>query len=320
MTPVDAPYLGVADAIEHRIRTGELGPGDLVPSARQITRDWHVAMATASKALGELRRRGLTRPVPGVGTQVAEVAPPERVEPESRRQAPPARTAPSRSDETAVTRDGILRAAMVIADAEGLGALSMRRIARDLGVATMSLYRHLPRKEDLVLAMVDLTFFERRPPARVGDWRVQLELSARQQWEHYRRHPWVAQVMSFTRPQALPHGMAHTEWALGAFDGLGLDAPVVLHATVTLFAYVRGMALNLEAQQRDEQDTGLSDDEWMQDQSPVLSAMMAGRFPRLTSIANRDLDLTLDSLFEFGLERLLDGYGALIADTAQPTA
>ncbi len=189
----------------------------------------------------------------------------------------------------------------------------MRRIATELGVATMSLYRLIPRKEDLVLAMADATFAEQRPSARVGDWRAQLELSAHVQWRHYRRHPWLPQVVSITRPQALPNGMAHTEWALGAFDGLGLDATTVLHAAITLFAYVRGMALSLEVQARDEQDTGLTDDEWMQVQEPALSALMAGRFPRLVRLTAGEVDMDLESLFEFGLQRLLDGYAELIA-------
>lgn len=321
-----APYLRIADAIELRIRAGELVSGDFVPSARQLIRDYGVAMATASKALAELRRRGVVRPVPGIGTVVA--APPVGNDgsevradaaalpspaPGSRPTASPAATTTSaHGDDVPLSRARIVAAAIAVADDEGLGALTMRRVASALGVATMSTYRHVAHKGELVLLMADAAFGEVRPPAGAPGWRDQLEASARAQWNAYRRHPWLAQVVSVTRPQAMPHGVAHTEAMLAAFEGIGLDAADILHATVTLVAYVRGVALNLEAQARDEQDSGVSDEEWMRGQEAVYAALSAGRFPHLARMTAKPVELDLESLFEFGLQRLLDGYADLV--------
>ncbi|KDN80949.1 GntR family transcriptional regulator [Kitasatospora cheerisanensis] len=74
-------YEEIAGELRQRIERGELRPGDRVPSTREITRRWNVAMATASKVLAELRGQGLVRAVPGIGTVVAEAAAPARPAP-----------------------------------------------------------------------------------------------------------------------------------------------------------------------------------------------------------------------------------------------
>ena len=148
-------------------------------------------------------------------------------------------------------------------------------------------------------------------------WRAQLELVARLQWALARRHPWLTRVISLTRPEPLPQGMRYTEWALRALDGVGLDANAMLHATVSLFGYVAGIAMNFESEAQAEQDTGLTDEEWLRARDPQLSGVLArGAFPTLSRIvAHPGVQLDLDSLFEFGLDRLLDGLAALIAGT-----
>src|SRR3954464_7038139 len=154
------PYRRIAAEIPARVRAGTLRPGDRVPSARQITRDWGVAIATATKALALLRDEGLTLPRPGVGTVVAAPA-----------------TATTKRGERELDRDRIVRAATAVADAEGMTQLSMRRVATALGVPTMSLYRHIPGKDDLILAMIDAAYGEIQLPAtRPAGWRAQLDL------------------------------------------------------------------------------------------------------------------------------------------------
>jgi DNA-binding transcriptional regulator YhcF (GntR family) len=285
----------VAD-IRRRIEAGELRAGDRVPSARQITREWGVAIATATKALAALRQQDLVRAVPGVGTVVQE---PRRVTRE-------------------LSRGPIVRAAIAIADAEGLGGVSMRRLATDLGVATMALYRHVRGKEDLVVLMADATFARMPPPATPPPgWRAQLEAIARLHWAGYARHPWLPTVISMTRPQVMPHGMAHTEWTLRALGDLGLPPNERMHAGLTLIGYVRGMAMSLESEARARQDTGLTDQEWMGTQDAAFAAVFAaGSYPVLVGLtAAGDVDLDLDSLFEFGLRTLLDGFAVRAART-----
>jgi len=150
-----------------------------------------------------------------------------------------------------------------------------------------------------------------RPP---NGWRAQLELSSRMQWRGFRRHPWLAQALSFTRPQLIPNGMRHTEWALRALDGLGLTIQEMMHIHMTLFSHVRGLALNLEAEAQAEQDSGLTSDEWMQTQEHGFRVIAGtGDFPLLTRLVNSEMELDLDQLFEFGLGRLLDGLEQYLA-------
>jgi DNA-binding transcriptional regulator YhcF (GntR family) len=307
----DRPSVRIVSEIRRRIASGQLRAGDRVPSTRQITQEWGVAIATATKALATLRQEGLVRAVPGVGTVVDTPSP---------MPAPPPR-APRRREareaEPELTQERVVRTAIGIADAEGLAALSMRRVAAELGIATMSLYRYVPGKDELVLLMADLVLGEHRlPEPPPAGWRAQLELSARLQWAGYRRHPWLAQVISMTRPQLLPNGVDHTEWALRAVDGLGLDPNAMLHAAVTMLGYVRGTAASLEPEAQAQQDTGITDEQWMESQGSAMAQLLAsGRFPTFARMmAGPGLDLDLDSLFEFGLRQLLDGLAMRLGD------
>ncbi|NRQ34952.1 GntR family transcriptional regulator [Nonomuraea sp. NN258] len=297
----DAPYLRIVEELRKRIATGELAAGDKLPSTRQITRDWGVAMATATKVLSRLQEEGLARAVPGVGTVVT-----------GRDQDPPARPPQD------LARQRIVRAAIQIADGEGLPAVSMRRLATELGVSAMSLYRHVAGKDELVHLMADAAYAGDPLPARPPrGWRAQVELSLRLQWRIYRRHPWLAQAISLTRPEFVPGGMAHTEWLLRAVHGLGLDPNAMLHVTVSLANFVRGTAASLEPEEQARTDTGLTDDEWIQTREPDLTALFAdGAYPTLAGVLmSPDLNLDLDSLFEFGLNRHLDGLAVLLART-----
>jgi hypothetical protein len=136
----------------------------------------------------------------------------------------------------------------------------------------------------------------------------------RLQWTLYRRHPWLARVLSLSRPQLIPSGMVHTEWALSAVDGLGLDASAMLHVCLTAVGFVRGIAIELEAEHEAEAETGLTTEEWLVSQEePMSRVIQSGRFPMLSRVsAEKDLVLTVDTLFEFGLPRLLDGLGVLL--------
>jgi AcrR family transcriptional regulator len=296
------PYRRIADEIRARIVDRELRPGDQVPSARGITREWGVALATATKVLATLNAEGVTRALPGRGTVVADPARPAQ---------PAGVSARARRDERDpdLTRERIVAAAIRVADAEGLAQLSMRRIATELGAAPMSLYRHVNGKDELLVSMMDCVLGEDPLPARPPKgWRAQLELSSRMQWQGFRRHPWLAPALSITRPQLIPNGMRHTEWALRALDGLSLTIQEMMHIHMTLFSHVRGLALNLEAEAQAEQDSGLTSDEWMQTQEHGFRVIAGtGDFPLLNRLVDSEMELDLDQLFEFGLACLLDG-------------
>ncbi len=281
-----APYLRIVGEIRDRIASGRLRPGDRVPSTRQITQQWGVAMATATKVISTLRDEGLVDTKPGAGTVV--------------------RSAQSRED---IGRDRIIRAGIALADAEGLGAVSMRRLATDLGVATMSLYRYVSSKDDLVVFMADTAFGEVAWPARpVAGWRPRLELAGRLMWTVCRRHPWVAEVLSMTRPRGTPQLLVYAEWVLSTLHALGLPMDDMMHIHLTLFGHVKAIALALSAEVRARQDTGIGNDEWMQQQETEFrAALTGGSFPTMEYITTLEWDQDLDRMFEYGLRMLLDG-------------
>jgi DNA-binding transcriptional regulator YhcF (GntR family) len=290
---VEPPYRQIVSDVRRRIEQGELRPGDRVPSARAITREWGVAIATATKAHAALREEGLTVARPGVGTVVAGPAP---------------------SNDLTLPR--IVAAAVTLADRDGLADLSMRRLAGDLGVATMSLYRHVPSRDDLLLAMIDTTIGAvPLPPLPPAGWRTALELAARSEWALFQRHPWLGPSMSLTRPQMAPNAMRLTEWVLAAFDGTRLRFTERMYIQVLLFSFVRGLASALEPEVEAQRESGLTADEWMQTQEPeFVQIVRSDAFPHFNALADEDFDLDLNSLFEFGLARLLDGIEPLLKE------
>ncbi|WP_416966669.1 TetR/AcrR family transcriptional regulator C-terminal domain-containing protein [Streptomyces sp. 4F14] len=295
--PIDAPpYLRIVAGIRQRVADGELRPGDPVPSTRQLAREWGVALATATKAVTLLRLEGVVETRPRVGTVVAGTA---------------ART-PAPSSARELSRELIVRAGIEIADSEGLAGLSMRGVAARLGVGAMSTYRYVESKEDLVLLMADAAFAEAGyPEAGPEGWRARVELGARTLWALYRRHPWLAHLTSLNRPLLTPGVIAHGEWLLSALDGHGLDPVTMFDLQVLIYSHVQGLAVNLEWEAHDEADTGQSDDEWMDQRTPVLRELTeSGRFPTFTRVLRSfkdGYDLRLDAVFESGLTALLDG-------------
>lgn len=309
-TSAQARYREIAAEIRRQIESGELAPGARVSSTRAIVDEWGVAMATATKVLTELRHEGLVRAVPGVGTVVEGNRRPERPVPPARRHAPP---------DGGLTSQLIVAAAIAVADAEGLAAVSMRRVATEIGVAPMSLYRHVADKERLLLEMLDAVFLSRQLPSDPPDgWRPRVELAARLMWDACRRHPWMARAMSITRPQALRGALPFSEFLLTALDRLGLDHQSTLTAYLTVINYVRGTAFNLELEAEEEAATGVDSEEWLESHEPDLRAFTeTGEFPVFTRFVTQAYDFSLDQLFEFGLARMLDGLAALIgASTA----
>ncbi|MDX2970086.1 TetR/AcrR family transcriptional regulator C-terminal domain-containing protein [Kribbella solani] len=295
---MESQYEVVARELRMLILSGELRPGERVPSVREISRRWGIAIATATKVIAVLRDAGLVESKVGSGTVVAV----------SRR--PP----PRREGRAVLTKGQVLRAAVLVADGEGIAAVSMRRVAVELGVGTMSLYRHVQSKDELLTEMVDEVFgeYELPDPGPAG-WRPKLELIARRQWELCRRHLWLAATVSFTRPLLVPNLTAQTEWTLRAIDGLGLPTEVCVREALSLHGLViaaaRAMADEVEA----EQETGVSLDRWWLDKQRRADALLAdGRFPLLAAVPG-DAVADLSELFEYSLARHLDGVEVLVS-------
>ncbi|MCA2224684.1 TetR/AcrR family transcriptional regulator C-terminal domain-containing protein [Nonomuraea aurantiaca] len=335
------PYVRIVDDIKRRIADGELRVGERVPSTRQVARDWDVALATAAKALARLAQEGVVVAESRVGTVVAgpSIRSPRRPhsdpddpgrEPTRAPAGDPAFRDPvgdpirgaARDPARDLTRERVVRAAVEIADAEGLPALSMRGVAGRLGVATMSLYRHVGSKDDLVELMIDQVFGEFPLPAEPPPgWRARLEVAARVQWAAYRRHSWLTRITSLSRPLPSPSLLKHAEWALAAVDGHGLDPESMMHVHILMYSYVEGIAANFELESQAQAETGLTDDEWMRAQDARLTAVVtSGGYPTFVDVIRRmggDFDFDLDRLFEFGLRSLLDGLAGIIEAAGQ---
>ena len=297
------PSQEIAAAIREQITSGELAPGDRVPSARQIVRDWGVAVATATRAIATLQAEGLVRAVPGVGTIVQT--------PIMQRRVRTARRRPTGSGAAGPVLDlaRILTVAVAIADAEGLDAVSMRRVATEVGAGPMSLYRHVTDRDDLVLKMTDVVLREWRPPATDdSDWQDRLEAGSWQLWTVFRRHPWAAPALSLTRPQPVAGGLAYAEWMLTTLEATGLGSDEIYDIYVILFAYIRGAAINLEAEASAEAATGITNEQFIAARAQQRRQLAAASdLPHFQRLVGSDYDFDLDRLFERGLRYLLDG-------------
>jgi AcrR family transcriptional regulator len=224
---------------------------------------------------------------------------------------------PTRGPKPGLSRERVVRAAVEIADAEGLGALSMRRIAGALGVGAMSLYRYVPGKDELIDLMTEEVLGEGPPLDERGTWRERLEAACRGQWAHFHRHPWLLHVPQ-GRPLLGPNSLRATEAALRILLGTGLDGREMIDAIVAANSFVAGLARSsLEASQA-ENDTGVSDEEWWRLQRPYLDEVLAGeQNPMLGLVAEAGgFEGPTDRSFEFGLQRILDGIGALVDSRA----
>ena len=143
-------------------------------------------------------------------------------------------------------RARIVDAALRVADAEGLDAVTMRRVARELRTGAMSLYRHVPGKEGLVSFMIDRALWESAPPGEPsGDWRNDLRMLATAMWDFILRHPWYPQAVA-ERPPVTPRGLAAFDFALSILDHTGLPmsdrGAIVVSLTNTVLAAAQNAA------------------------------------------------------------------------------
>jgi AcrR family transcriptional regulator len=215
--------------------------------------------------------------------------------------------APTRGRKPGMTIDRIVAAAVAVADADGLDALSMRRVADELGVGTMSLYRYLPGKAELYELMLDAVMGE-DPMAPAGDgWRESLTEVARRSLAGYRRHPWLLDA-SLSRGLVGPNQAAVLDRLLAVLDGTGLTSGQKMAVIGLLIGYVQGHARRLADTARTGR--GMSDDRFWQELAPLLEPHL-DRFPTLAAVW-RDEELTWEDGFEFGLRRVLDGISAHI--------
>ncbi|NKY96322.1 GntR family transcriptional regulator [Nocardiopsis alborubida] len=309
------PYARVVADIRARIDAGELGPGERVPSTREIMREWGVAMATATKALASLRQEGLVEAVRGVGTLVRDAPPsaPEPRGPQRQRERPrPAQAGEHRPPaETGLGREAIVLAAITIADAEGVDGLSMRRVATHLGVSTMALYRHVANKDALVTAMIDQVYTEHAlPEPPPADWREALELALLTEWGIYRRHPWTVRLTPLAGAVQSPGLVQNAEWMMRVITGQGRSPDAAMAILTFVSAYTSGMALQGTRAVVEGYEAGMDAEHWWRSRGEeFLRIAEQGRFPLTFSVSG---PTDVHAIFDLGMKHLLDGLTPLI--------
>jgi len=222
---------------------------------------------------------------------------------------------PARGRRPSVSVDAVVTAAVRLADAAGLPALSMRKLADDLGVAAMTLYGYVPGKAELVDLMYDAVLGEMYPQGADGlgaTPRQRLAAVAWENWRLYERHPWAVHVAS-GRPPLGPGLLARYETELRALDDAGLP-DVERDVVVTLIgSFTRGLAAAEVERRQAQAATGISDSQWWQATEPYLSKVFdPERYPtaaRIGEAAGQELQAAVDPARTFarGLELLLNG-------------
>lgn len=221
---------------------------------------------------------------------------------------------PARGPRPAHSRAAIATAAVAIADADGLDAVTMRRVAAEIGCGTMTLYRYVPTKDHLFDLMIDTVAGEIDLPGPSGDWRADLRQVALSQRDLLLRHPWLALLQS-GRPSFGPNSLRSLEAGFGLIEHLGLDVDGMLIMFNTLISFVRGAAIAELAEQEAQRRTGLTQEEWQDRMAPYVRELMAsGRYPMFNRVITEarlpHSDNGPDEGFRLELERVLDGLAA----------
>lgn len=221
---------------------------------------------------------------------------------------------PSRGPRPGLSRQRVVQAAMEVAEAEGLDALSMRRVAQRLEVGTASLYTYVPGKPELFALMLDTMVGEAPLPHTLpGGWRERLETVARSDWRDFRRHPWILRLAS-ERPLPGPNLMAWLDSALRVLEGTGLTDAERITVVESLDGLVRGMARNA-ADPASDAESGGKAEAWREARDAFVARHVDfGRYPHIAAAFGGGAAPSPDEIFEFGLRRMLDGVEALIRE------
>ncbi|WP_405160305.1 TetR/AcrR family transcriptional regulator [Nocardia sp. NBC_01499] len=225
---------------------------------------------------------------------------------------------PARGPKQRSSVDAVVAAAIELADAEGIGALTMRAVATKLGLTPMATYTYVPGKAELLDLMVDKVYREMdRPDLSDLPWRDRVNTIAMTNRAMLTRHPWVAYLPT-TRPPLGPGMAAKYDHELRAFDGLGLD-DVTMDASLTyVLGFVTSVARIAIDTARAAADSAMTDHQWWERAAPLLAQVFdPQQYPvgaRVGSTAGQahGAAYNADHAYEFGLARVLDGLAQLI--------
>jgi AcrR family transcriptional regulator len=208
-----------------------------------------------------------------------------------------------------LSRQRVLDAAVALADRDGVGALSMRKLAQELGVEAMSLYHHVAGKDAILDGIVDVVFAEIELPSGEGGWKAAMRRRAVSAREALLRHPWATALME-SRSTPGPANLRHHDAVLGVLRNAGFSVELAAHAYSLLDAYIYGFALQESSLPFD------TPEETAAVAASIMDGFPADAFPYLTEIAVEHVmrpGYDYGNEYQFGLELILDGLERALA-------
>ena len=207
-----------------------------------------------------------------------------------------------------LTRERVIQAALFVADSGGLGSLTIRSLAKELGAKPMSVYYHVANKDEILDALVDIVFSEIQLPVPGGHWRTEMHKRATSAREVLRRHRWAIGLLE-SRTDPGPANLRHHDTVIATLQTAGFSAELTAHAYALIDSYVYGSALQEAALafQGPERDGDVVE--------AIMERMTEGEYPHLVHMARSyylQPGYDFGDEFGFGLDLILDGIESML--------
>ena len=216
-----------------------------------------------------------------------------------------------------LTRERVIQAALSVADSGGLGSLTIRSLAKELGAKPMSVYYHVANKDEILAALVDIVFSEIQLPVPGGDWRSEMHKRACSAREVLGRHRWAIGLLE-SRTDPGPANLRHHDTVIATLQTAGFSAELTAHAYALIDSYVYGSALQEAALpfQGPERDGDVM--------KSIMEQMPADEYPHLVHMATSYYlrpGYDFGDEFGFGLDLILDGIERMLTreEVERPT-
>ncbi|MBE9009977.1 TetR/AcrR family transcriptional regulator C-terminal domain-containing protein [Pseudanabaenaceae cyanobacterium LEGE 13415] len=208
-----------------------------------------------------------------------------------------------------LSRERVLLAALRLADAEGLEALSMRNLAEELGVKAMSLYNHVKNKDDLIDGIVDIVVGEIEVPDFKLDWKTAMRRRAISAHEVLLRHPWATMPI-VSRINIGSAMLRYMDATLGCLHEAGFSLQMADHILNLIDSHIYGFTLQ-------ELNFPVEPENYAKAAKEGLPMLPADQYPYMNHLTHEVIERRYDGLhdFEFGLELILDGLDALLEES-----
>jgi len=207
------------------------------------------------------------------------------------------------------TRERVIQAALAVADSGGLGSLTIRTLAKELGAKPMSVYYHVANKDEILAALVDIVFGEIQLPVPGRDWRSEMRKRACSAREVLARHRWAIGLLE-SRTDPGPANLRHHDTVIATLQAAGFSAELTAHAYALIDSYVYGFALQEAALPFHGPDSVGDVAE------SIMKRMAEGEYPHLVHMATSFYlrpGYDFGDEFGFGLDLILDGIERMLA-------